>query len=408
MKFATTLKSLSITSSAMKATVVSIALLSFTAASSASQARSFAPEGFKSTIVVSPVGDASANGNALYGAVEQAKPDSDQPLQIWIEPGVYDLGDKSLTLKPYLSIQGSGIGATVIQGSAQDINTFDLTRGLVIGSDHSSLRGLTLRCLPDEALGQGACIHIVNSGASPDLGELSIESNGYGSHWGIRNTFSSPNVENVKISMHGSLNNYGIVSSLSSYPTIRRAEVTAADGQMHNSGIFNRDGGLPTVIDDTEIFAAGGQEAFGIYNYNASGNGGTLEVVDSLIVARNAQDNGAVRDGSIRLHAESSNFEAGTPGSAIFLSHSGEMDIRDSELTGSDILAFGSDVRLGSVRLSGEGTVEAAQTLSCAAIFTLSPTAQFFESSCPTGGQGVTASTTRVKLRPHPWSEQAH
>ncbi len=403
MKFAPTFKSFSINT-----TLTSIALLSLVAAPSLGQQRAFAPDGFKSTILVSPIGDATANGNALVGAVEQAKPDAERRLLIWVEPGVYDLGNQSLNLKPYLSVQGSGIGTTVIQGNAQDINNFDLNHGLVKGADHSSLKRLTLRCLPDEALQQGACIHIVNNGASPELSELSIESEGYGSHWGIRNSFSSPNVENVKISMHGTLNNYGMVSSISSYPTVRRAEITAADGQMHNAGIFNRDGGLPVVIDDTEIFVAGGQEAFGIYNYNASGAGGTLEIVDSLIIARNAQDNGAVRDGSMRLEGQGSTFEADAPGSAVFLSQYGEMDIRDSELSGSDVLAFGREVSLGSVRLQGEGTVEAAETLSCAAIFTLSPTAQFFENTCPTGGQGLTSSTTRVKLRPHPWSEQAH
>ena len=384
--------------------LISIASAALMAAPGFAQS-SFNPNAFTSTILVSPAGSPELNGKALLNAVDGADATDQAPQLVWVEPGVYDLGDAVLQLMPYLSIQGSGVEVTIIQGNAQALAGFDPAKGLIRGADHSSLKGLTLRCVPDEEQGRGACVHMVNANASPEISDVKIESQGYGSHWGMRNINGSPRLENVEIAVHGTINNYGVVNSVGSYPVLRRVEIAAADGQVHNSGLFNREGGLPLVIDDTEIFAAGGQEAFAVYNFTPSA-GGTLEIVDSLLIARDAQDNGAVRDGAIRIEAQGSTFKVDAPGSAVYLSQHGEIDVRDSELSGSEVLAFGRDVRLGSVRLQGAGLVAAADTLSCAAVFSLGNQAEFFENTCPAGADGI-RSPRRARIQHHPWSEQA-
>ena len=370
---------------------------------------------FSKTIIVNPVGDEAANGTALLQAVDGIAPTWSNRIIVWIEPGVYDLQDQSLMMKPYMSLRGSGSEVTVIQGNAQDMGSFSFIKGLIHGADHSSLKDLTLSCIPDEAAERGACIHMVNNNASPAISNLAIESSGYGSHWGIRNNYSSPTLENVSISVRGTMNNYAVVNSTSSFPTIRRGEISASGGAYHNSAIFNRSNGLPEVIDDMEIFAADGMEAYAIYNYTPSVTG-RLEIVDSLLSAGNAQSTGAVVGGAFQLDARSSVFETSGTGSAILIGESGIVDVRDSELAASEMLAYGGQVRLGSVRLKGSGLIGAATSMSCAAVFSMDEPSKFFATECPTSDTSAAggfynsrarSKTTKSEMPIHPWSEQA-
>ena len=74
---------------------------------------------------------AEINGNAI-----------DNPYLLHLEPGIFDLGPGALTLKPFVDIEGSGEGVTVIRGAG----------GVVInGADDVELRSLTVEHAPGGA-----------------------------------------------------------------------------------------------------------------------------------------------------------------------------------------------------------------------------------------------------------------
>lgn len=93
------------------------------------------------TVVVRPVGSATANGTALDAALASITDNSGtNPYLLKIEPGIYDLGTGFLTMKPYVDIEGSGEGTTTIIGAGFG-NTFNGTVNL---ADNSELRRLSV------------------------------------------------------------------------------------------------------------------------------------------------------------------------------------------------------------------------------------------------------------------------
>lgn len=72
---------------------------------------------FERTIVVSPVGSASASGAALVAAVSAiAGAAAPSPYLVWVEPGVYDIGASVLDVPSDVDVQGSGQNITTIEG----------------------------------------------------------------------------------------------------------------------------------------------------------------------------------------------------------------------------------------------------------------------------------------------------
>jgi len=68
---------------------------------------------FVRTTVVSPVGTAAQNGQALLDAMQAIE----DPALLKLEPGVYDVNGISLALKPFVDLEGSGENVTKITNS---------------------------------------------------------------------------------------------------------------------------------------------------------------------------------------------------------------------------------------------------------------------------------------------------
>ena len=65
------------------------------------------------TVVVSPKATASASGNALKAVVAGiTTAAADKRYLVKVEPGIYNLGNSKLVMKPFVDIEGSGIGTT--------------------------------------------------------------------------------------------------------------------------------------------------------------------------------------------------------------------------------------------------------------------------------------------------------
>ncbi len=96
---------------------------------------------FARTVVVSPVGSATANGTALLNAMSGISGASTaNPYLLLIEPGVYDLGTSTLDGKADVDIQGSGQDVTTIESEPT------VPGGIAINqAANSEIRSLTLQ-----------------------------------------------------------------------------------------------------------------------------------------------------------------------------------------------------------------------------------------------------------------------
>lgn len=92
---------------------------------------------FVRTIVVSPVGNPTVNGTALLDALAST---FKTRWLIKIEPGIYDVGATPVIMKPFVDIEGSGQGVTLVRGDIDSI-----AAGVVNGADNSELRNLTVQ-----------------------------------------------------------------------------------------------------------------------------------------------------------------------------------------------------------------------------------------------------------------------
>jgi hypothetical protein len=97
---------------------------------------------YKRTVIVHPVPGSPADaGNALIAALAAIGDNAgDNPWLVKIEPGIYDLGADSLTMKPFVDVEGSGKGTTRITAAGRASED----DGTVILDPNSELRDLTV------------------------------------------------------------------------------------------------------------------------------------------------------------------------------------------------------------------------------------------------------------------------
>ncbi len=97
---------------------------------------------FNNTIIIrSDLSDPVGNCEKLNTALGQFADNNTDPALIKLEPGVYDCrngGETSVVMKPFVDIEGSGQGVTLILGDANEDN-----KGVVQLAANSELRFLT-------------------------------------------------------------------------------------------------------------------------------------------------------------------------------------------------------------------------------------------------------------------------
>ena len=112
----------------------------------------FARTIYRKTLVVKPAipDDPLLNGQTLLdtiGSITDAS--ASYPYLVKVEPGIYDLGvnaadeSRSLQLVPYVDLEGSGEGVTIIRSGGYDSST-GMNRGTVIGASNVEVRSLTI------------------------------------------------------------------------------------------------------------------------------------------------------------------------------------------------------------------------------------------------------------------------
>lgn len=313
----------------------------------------------------------TAAGNALIITLANITDNSaSKPYVITMDPGTYDVGDTRLQMKPFIDIQGSGQGNTIIQGNG-NITPGDLNNGVVKGANSMEIRDLRISCVG--GAGRNA-IALYNALSSPTLRNVTVTSSGGASNWGIRNAASNPLIEDSTITVSGGANSYGIVnsSSTATRPTIRRT-VIGASGATNSFGIYNDQAGLPIEVRDTKITVSATSQSAGFYYDPSGASAGATTLVSSTISATGATTNFGISllgSGSDSLTVDNSQVAAsgGTSSYGISIQFAA-LTVRQSSISGAtrSIKTLANAPKIGLSQLAG--AFEPSGLNACAGVY---------------------------------------
>ncbi len=229
-------------------------------------------------VVVSPVGTPAENGTALLNALAGiADASESNPYLLKIEPGKYDLGTKSLRMKPHVDIEGSGQFITTIIGAGRpEPGKFEFPHpfGTVVGANIAGLRSLTVEHTDTGRNKNAIAIHNVRK--RPRLTNVRVinkrlsENEVY--NYGIYNDAASPTITNAIIVVRGraATRSYGVYSKKGSHPSIKHTSIVVggAPGGLESYGIYN-DSSFGS-ISYSSVFAGSAQKACALFNNDES------------------------------------------------------------------------------------------------------------------------------------------
>ena len=220
-----------------------------------------APAIFSRTLIIIPRGTAAENGITLIETILGINDaDSSKRYLIHLEPGTYDLGTESLIMKSYVSIEGSGEGATLIRGRPDAPNA-----GVVIGASYCELRDLSIHHTGGGAFALG----IYNDNVSPSLTNLTVKAENGQQTYAIYNKNSAPSIDRVTCEASGTVDiACGIYVSGGNPTYIKNLSAKAAGGH-NNYGVWNA-AGSSTVLRNITAEASGGTDCYGIFNQNCN------------------------------------------------------------------------------------------------------------------------------------------
>ena len=268
------------------------------------------------TVLVSPVpGDPIASGTNLRNALANiASPSSTNRWLLKIEPGSYQLQGTALQMRPWVDIEGSGIGVTTILLAAPS-TPFAPT---ISGASDAELRMLTV-----EATGNPTAMS--NNNAHPRIYRVKFVATGQGGvAFGIENVSSAPRIEEceffVSVPPLGIGPTIALGVSFDSVPTGVRSSILRSrimvSGGTHNYGVRMSRGQTVTEIQETQIDVTGGSSsnAYGIYALGGDWLGSeTLELRNVRIKsASSSQAFGILLEAStsLKLDISASKIEA--------------------------------------------------------------------------------------------------
>lgn len=200
------------------------------------------------TVIVSPKSTAILGGDSLLSAmtlISNSNPSATNPWLLKVEPGLYDLNARALTLLPYVDMEGSGEETTVISSSIGS-SSFPPSNATIIMSNTTELRSLK----------------ILNNGNSNTF-QIAVLAPGNPTN--VRLTYV-----NATASTGSSSNFSNGFEVISGTATIDNSILTGATISGVSTGAYNN-GGTMTVNNST-IIGTGGNTVYGIYSYNGVTN----------------------------------------------------------------------------------------------------------------------------------------
>ena len=237
---------------------------------------------YTKTLVVGPVGSPAQNGVALLNACAGlVGASSTNPSLLKIEPGIYDIGNASLQMQPYVDIEGSGENTTIITGHIEGPSS-----GTINGASNAEIRFLTVQ---NTGGGNVAiAINNINSNASPKITNVTAIASGATNNIGIGISSATPALTNVtaRAESLGGTYNHGVANNNVNDPnssSLMQNVTAVASGGTNNNGVYNANS--PSVVmRNVDATASGGTNSNGVFNdhsdvvmerVNASASDGT-------------------------------------------------------------------------------------------------------------------------------------
>jgi len=268
------------------------------------------------TVMVSPLGSPTENGTQLLVKMDGITASSANPWLLKLEPGTYDIGANTLTVKPYVHVEGSGTGITVIRGNpastpqsltgviscgdgtelrrltvenygasgdsnavymenASNVSLIEITaRATAVGNNAVAIylnkSGTDLFRVNAQASSNGAFsagIYSLSTGFSATLCTISASQpvgatgDSYGVHTDTAAQFHGCTIQ----AGGGGSYTYGILNGTSGYVSVEGGIVTGSNGSVWNHAIWSA-GSLH--CRGTELSSQGSDQSFGILNAN--------------------------------------------------------------------------------------------------------------------------------------------
>jgi len=323
-----------------------------------------APARYANLVVVAKSGAAFTDPIAAIESITTAS--STNPYLLEIMPGVYDLGSRTLAMKEYVDIAGSGENVTVITSGASD-------SGTVSGGSNAELRQLTVR-----NTGTGSSVAIRNIGVSPVLSYVTAAATGVslGNNTGIYNQYCpSVVIRDVTVNVSGGAYANTGIFAFDSPVTMNNVTVTAVgSAAWTNSGVSLsmpfRESACGTMSNVTAT-ASGGSEnsgvsalcSVGMSNINASASGtattnygvlntGAVSVMDNVTASASGGGWGSVGVYNSGPAATINNVTASASGGlenrAIWTSGSSSVISNTTAIASGGTVAYGIVTNYGS------------------------------------------------------------
>jgi hypothetical protein len=187
-------------------------------------------------IVAKSGGDYTSIQAALNSILDAS---SGNPYLVWIAPGVYT---ETVTMKPYVDLEGAGQLATKITFTGNGTNT----TGTVVTASNAELRSLTV----ENTGGAAYAIAIFNGGTSPHLTNITATASADGniSAAVFSNSAASPNISAATLMTLGAgFNHYTLYSVGSTTATVNNSTITATGGATTNYGVISTVNSTATI-----------------------------------------------------------------------------------------------------------------------------------------------------------------
>jgi hypothetical protein len=333
---------------------------------------------FGETVVVGPGATPAASGTALRNALTSIADNSaSKPYLIKVEPGVYDIGDATLFMKPYVDIEGSG--ETVTKITANDAT--NRGTGTITGASNAELRDLTVVNTGGGSFAKGIENQVVT--ATRITRVTAIASGGVEANAGVRNNLCT-DCALTDVTARGTGGGSfaaGLILNTSERFTVRRVTATGASGvTSYGVWVVNNSGTTSGQLEDVTATGSGGTTSYGV---NAGGGSGilTFELRNSKLTAKDGSGTNyglfARPFSFVPTLIENSTITA-SGGAASQGVNTTSLRIDHSRITGANFAVNGlGGVLVGGSFLGGGPTVGA----TCAGVY--DENYIFYASTCP-------------------------
>jgi hypothetical protein len=319
---------------------------------------------FARTLIVNPMPnyDPSANGDRLYDLLTGiADASSSKTYLVWVEPGIYDIGNRKLPIPSYVTVQGAGRELVEIRASTSGY--------MVTLPTGSALRSLSLRnnvaaintSGVDVASGQLQDVYVKVYGGTGvgvavrtvhDISNIYAEASSDGMTIGIEVASGFVTLSGVTAKAFSGENNYGIrVNSTGGDVVIEHSTVQAFLGTLRNFALY-----VPNVGDQASLLLR-----------DVTVRAGSTS---ALVVGLYATEGPVIVEDS-HLEAENDGYGVACTGASAPM----RIEVHNSRVIGAGATVYAADadctVRLGGSQLKGAAVDDGGGlgTIDCVALY---------------------------------------